>query len=165
MRLPGPREIALAWDHELGDAPTRSIPVVTAAKQVGTLLRRERERTLHRLGIDSATLDLLSTLRRCGTPYVLTTRELTALTLVSAGAISQRVARAESSGLVRRSEGPGRTVLVELTDDGHALVESSARHVLEADDALVAGLTDEDLTALEHLLDRWLRVLRDHGSG
>lgn len=42
-------------------------------------------------------------LRRSGPPYRLTTRELTARTLVSAGVISQRLARAESAGLTQRT--------------------------------------------------------------
>ena len=46
---------------------------------------------------DAATLDLLSVLRRAGPPYQLTTRQLTEQTRVTAGAISQRVARAERS--------------------------------------------------------------------
>jgi hypothetical protein len=52
--------------------------------------------------VDPSTLDLLSVLRRSGPPYELGTRELTRRTLVTAGAISQRVARAEQAGLVAR---------------------------------------------------------------
>lgn len=57
-----------------------------------------------------------------------TTFEVIPRTLVTAGAISQRVARAEQAGLVaRRSETDGsRAVLVSLTDAGHDLVEPIA---------------------------------------
>ncbi|HLS74206.1 MAG TPA: MarR family winged helix-turn-helix transcriptional regulator [Actinomycetaceae bacterium] len=160
MPAPDPDDIARAWARELPHVPTRSIPVVTAAKQVGTLLRRERERTLHRLGLDAATLDLLSTLRRSGSPYTLSTRDLATQTLVTAGAISQRVTRAESAGLVRRSTGPGRTVLVELTPAGHGVVDRSVRDVLAVDDDLVTVLTDDEIRVLEDLLGRWLTALR-----
>ncbi|WP_413230194.1 MarR family transcriptional regulator [Kitasatospora herbaricolor] len=45
---------------------------------------------------------LLSTLRRSGPPYRLTTGELADRSLVTAGAVTQRVDRAQGAGLVRR---------------------------------------------------------------
>ena len=79
---------------------------------------------------------------------------------MTAGAISQRVTRAESAGLVRRSTGPGRTVLVELTPAGHGVVDRSVRDVLAVDDDLVTVLTDDEIRVLEDLLGRWLTALR-----
>lgn len=100
-------------------------------------------------------LDLLSVLRRSGPPYRLSTRELAEQTLVSAGAISQRVARAERDGLVRRRpSGHGRTELVELTVEGHELVERSLDRVLAADETAIARLADGDLDLLLDLLTR-----------
>ncbi|WP_248243323.1 MarR family winged helix-turn-helix transcriptional regulator [Microbacterium kunmingense] len=149
-----PADIAAAWRRERPATPTRSIPVVTALKRTATLLRRERARVLHELGIDEATLDLLSTLRRSGPPYRLTTRDITALTLVSAGAISQRVARAEREGLVRRTPGVARIVFVELTAAGHAEIERAVDRVLAVDDQLVSALTDDELLDLMKLLGK-----------
>ncbi|WP_309133679.1 MarR family transcriptional regulator [Cellulomonas sp.] len=154
---PDAHEVAAAWARELPGVPTRSVPVVTAAKLLAAALRRRRESVLYELGTDAATLDLLSTLRRAGPPYRLTTRELADRCLVTAGAISQRVARAERDGLVERRAGAGRTVEVALAPAGHARVETLARSVLEADDELVAGLDDETLVQLEDVLDRWRR--------
>jgi DNA-binding MarR family transcriptional regulator len=107
-------------------------------------------RALREAGIDAATLDLLSVLRRSGPPYVLSTRELTRRTLVTAGAISQRVARAERDGLVeRRAAGTGRrTVLVELTPAGHALVERSVDTVLGREAGLVSCLSEQERAML-----------------
>ena len=88
-------------------------------------------------------LDLLSVLRRAGTPYELTTRELADRTLVTAGAISQRVARAEQTGLVeRRTETDGsRAVVVSLTTTGHDLVERTVDQVLTREADLVSSLS------------------------
>lgn len=157
---PDAEDVAAAWRRELPDVPTRSIVLVSAVKEIATVLRRERERTLHRLGVDAATLDLLSTLRRNGPPYRVSTRDLAARSLVTAGAISQRVARAERDGLVRRSAADGRAVIVELLPAGHRLVESAARRVLERDDELLASLEDDDLATLERMLRRWRDALR-----
>ncbi|WP_420111575.1 MarR family winged helix-turn-helix transcriptional regulator [Pseudactinotalea sp.] len=148
-------EIAAAWRRERPGTSVRSIPVVTALKRAGRLLSRERERVLREAGVDAATLDLLSTLRRAGPPYTLSTRELAAQSLVSAGAISQRVTRAERDQLVRRHPpGEGRVVLIELTGAGHGLVERTVDRVLATDDAVLERLSDDDLETLQQLLGK-----------
>ncbi|AEE44953.1 MarR family winged helix-turn-helix transcriptional regulator [Cellulomonas fimi] len=157
---PDARAVADAWRRELPGVPTRSVAVVWAVKTVASELRRARERALHAQQVDPATLDLLSTLRRSGSPYTLTTRALAERCLVSAGAVSQRVARAEEDGLVVRTPGPGRSVEVALTGAGHRVVERVAQHVLDADDALTAALTDDELGTLEALLGRWADAIR-----
>jgi DNA-binding MarR family transcriptional regulator len=105
-------------------------------------------------GIDAATLDLLSVIRRSGPPYTLSTRELASRTLVTAGAISQRVARAERDGLVRRAPGAtGRkSVNVSLTDEGHLLIERSVDSVLSREASLVTDLPKEERDTLVDLL-------------
>ncbi|MGW4809144.1 MarR family winged helix-turn-helix transcriptional regulator [Kitasatospora sp. NPDC004272] len=155
--------IAAAWQRERPGTPTDSIEIVTPVWQLAKLFADDRNRVLRAAGIDAATLDLLAVLRRAGAPYELTTRELTRRTLVTAGAISQRVARAEREGLVRRSPAPegGRAVLVALTAEGHALVEHSVDAVLGREAQLVTGLSPSERTALATLLDRLLADL--HG--
>ncbi len=148
--------IAAAWQRERPGTPTASIEIVTPLWRLAKLFTDDRARVLRAAGVDAATLDLLSVLRRSGPPYALTTRVLARRTLVTAGAISQRVTRAERDGLVRRSPGPDgrRAVLVALTDAGHALVERSVDAVLGREADLVASLSEDDRTALAALLDR-----------
>ena len=153
----GVDQIQQAWEHERPGTPAGSIGVITRIWRIGKLLADERRRTLARLGIDSATLDLLSTLRRAGRPYRLTPGRLADLSLVSAGAISQRVARAEREGLVRRERSPadGRLSYVTLTASGQGLIERSVDELLRHEEALLSGLTAaqrEDLTALLRVL-------------
>jgi DNA-binding MarR family transcriptional regulator len=143
-----------AWRRERPETPVGSIGVVTRIRRIGKLLEDDRRRTLARLGIDAATLDLLSTLRRAGSPYRLSPGELARRTLVSAGAISQRVARAERAGLVRRDRsGPdGRSVLVTLTRSGHGLVERSVDELLRHEESLLGPLTARERAQLAGLL-------------
>ncbi|MGH8794522.1 MAG: MarR family winged helix-turn-helix transcriptional regulator [Stackebrandtia sp.] len=159
-------DIAAAWKRELPGVPTESIAVVTPLWRLAKLLADDRRRVLARAGVDAATVDLLNTLRRSGAPYTLSTRQLGQRTLVTAGAISQRVARAEREGLVRRrrpDEG-GRTVLVELTDAGHALAESTVEKMLSRESELLSGLApgrrDELASLLDVLLDDVRRRLQ-----
>jgi DNA-binding MarR family transcriptional regulator len=156
-------EIAAAWRRERPGTPTDSIEIVTPVWRLAKLFADDRARVLRAAGIDPATLDLLSVLRRSGAPYALTTRELARRTLVTAGAISQRVARAERDGLVERGGAPepgSRAVVVALTEAGHALVERSVDAVLGREAELVGGLGPEQRTALAGLLDLLLADVR-----
>ena len=143
-------DIADSWDRELPGARTDSIAVITPLWRTAKALADDRRRTLAALGIDPSTLDLLSVIRRAGPPYELTTREITRRTLVTAGAISQRIARAEDAGLVARSPSAAsrRAVAVRLTDAGHRLIESTVRQLLEHESGLVASLTADERSAL-----------------
>ena len=96
------------------------------------------------------------------------TGELARRTLVTAGAISQRVTRAERDGLVVRAGFPepgSRAVTVSLTDAGHALVEQSVDAVLGREAELVSGLDPEQRRLLTGLLDHLLNDLQSRMGG
>ncbi|MFH8561753.1 MarR family winged helix-turn-helix transcriptional regulator [Streptomyces sp. NPDC017988] len=149
------RDIAAAWARERPGTPATSVGIVTPIWQLAKLFGDDRRRVLARAGVDSATLDLLSVLRRSGAPYTLSTRELGHRSMITPGAISQRVARAEREGLVTRLPGEGRprTVQVTLTQAGHDLVEATVDEVLGREAELVDGLTSDQQAQLTELLD------------
>lgn len=157
----GVDEIQRAWERERPGTPAASIGVITRIWRIGKILSDERRRTLARLGIDAATLDLLSTLRRAGEPYRLTAGEIAERSLVSAGAISQRVARAERDGLVtrERSGTDGRQTHVTLTESGHALIERSVDGLLRHEESLLSALTPDQRDGLSATLRRLLTSL------
>ncbi|MBQ1120529.1 MarR family winged helix-turn-helix transcriptional regulator [Streptomyces sp. B15] len=169
-------EIAAAWERERPGTPVSSIGIVTPLWRLAKLLGDDRRRVLARAGVDPATLDLLSVLRRAGEPYALTTRELADRSMITAGAISQRVARAEREGLVTRRPGDApraqggagrrRSVVVELTPAGHRLVESTVDQVLTREADLMTGLDPDQQNQLAELLRVLLqdvqRRLNDH---
>jgi len=155
--------IADAWRRELPGVPVGSISVLTALWRTAKLFADERHRSLLRLGMDAATLDLLSTLRRAGEPYELPTRELAERCLVTAGAVSQRVARAEDDGLVTRRPAPGggRAVLVRLTAVGHERLLPVVAALLEHEENLLAHLDPSDRERLASLLGVLGQPLQD----
>lgn len=150
--------IALAWMSERPGTPVNSIGVVTRLWHAAKLFGDDRARLLRGEGADAATLDLLSTLRRAGEPYRMTTRELARAALITAGAVTQRVDRAAEQGLVVRvpTASGSRQVDVELTESGHALVEHLVDAVLHREVALLATLDADDLAQLEALLRKLL---------
>lgn len=153
--------IAAAWKRELPDLPVHSIGIVTRVWHIAKLLGDDRARLLREHGADTATLDLLSTLRRHGDPYRMTTRDLAAASLITAGAITQRVDRAEAQGLVTRTgRRDSRTVDIELTALGRTTVDDLVAAVLARECRLLDGLPKDQQQHLEHAL----RLLLDHLS-
>ncbi len=163
------RTIAEAWQRERPGTPVDSIGIVTPIWQLAKLFGDDRRAVLSRAGVDTATLDLLSVLRRSGPPYTLNTREIGRRCLVTAGAVSQRLARAEREGLVTRRPAADRSraVLVTLTEAGHDLVEATVDQVLHRDAELIGSLTPEQQAQLAGLLRVLLedvqRRVGDHG--
>jgi DNA-binding MarR family transcriptional regulator len=154
-------EISQAWQREQPGLPVDSIGILTRIKQAAKLLADERRRALAKADMDAATLDLLSTLRRSGPPYRLTTRELTTRCLITAGAVTQRVDRAQSEHLVRRlAPQPGtRTVSVELTPKGHRAVENAVDGLLTYEQGIIEVLTPPEQQELARLMATLLQGL------
>ncbi|HLU59584.1 MAG TPA: MarR family transcriptional regulator [Pseudonocardia sp.] len=146
-------EIADQWARERPDVPTSAIGVVARVLRIAKAFADHRRRTLAALGIDSATFDLLATLRRTGAPFRLSPAELAQACLVTGGAISQRVARAEAAGFVqtRRTSG-GHTTAVELTPAGRERIDRDIAEFLAAEERLVAHLSPGDRAELARLL-------------
>jgi DNA-binding MarR family transcriptional regulator len=154
-------EISRAWLREQPSVPVGSIGIFTRIHQAARLLANERRRTLARVRMDAATLDLLSTLRRSGPPYRLSTRELASRCLVTAGAVTQRVDRAQREGLVRRlaAQRGTRAVPVELTTRGHGAVERAVSELLAYEQGLADILQPHQQEQLARLLAMLLQGL------
>jgi DNA-binding MarR family transcriptional regulator len=155
--------IARSWLRERPGTPVEGIGIITRIWHIAKLVGTQRRRVLAEAGADTATLDLLAVLRRAGEPYRLTTRELAERTLVTPGAISQRLARAERDGLVtrQREDGGSRAVLVSLTPAGHELVERLVDRVLGSEFELLGGLSPAQRATLTELLRILLDDLHD----
>lgn len=153
---PTASEIAQAWRRERPGMPTDSIEIVTPILRLAKLFTDDRARVLRAQGIDAATLDLLSVLRRSGPPYALTSGEIAKRALVTAGAISQRLAKAERGGLIERSAGAAarHSVLVTLTAAGRELIEQSVDAVLRRETELLASLSTKERATLTGLAGR-----------
>ncbi len=68
--------------------------------------------------------------------------------------MSQRLVRAEAAGLVtrRRETGDARSVQVELTRKGHALLERTVDDLLRHEDGLLGALDQRQQKTLADLL-------------
>ena len=121
-------------------------------------LRTERARNLA-----FASNDALATLRRNGEPYQLAAGELVRQTMVTTGAITNRIDRLEERGFVERVRPPEdrRKVFVRLTDEGLAAVDSTVADHMATEDEILSPLDDSSRTQLADLLRAVLLELGD----
>ena len=109
--------------------------------RAAALVERETGAYLGGLGLSRGEFDVLTALRRAGAPQ--SPGSLRTVTLVSAAAITKRVAALQKSGLVQRSPNPadGRGALISLTPAGLRAVDVAFPEVLSIEQHLLAGLS------------------------
>lgn len=114
-------------------------------------------------GIENWMYDVLATLRRSGEPYELSPGELVGQTMVTTGAMTNRVDRLVQRELVERShsETDRRRVIVRLTAAGLALVDEIAPGHYRLENELLQSL---DTRARRQLAASLRSVLLDLGD-
>jgi DNA-binding MarR family transcriptional regulator len=129
------------------------------------LLMRESRRSVERWGLTLPQFDALAELGRASRGGF-TFGELSSLLLVTSGNLTGIVDRLEAEGLVQREQGKEdrRVVRIVLTRKGKRLVDQiTPLHAEDIENAL-AFMSTEELTALNELLARLRRGLRDRLS-
>ena len=144
------------WAKELPDVDTTGMAILGRARLATLLARGPIERVFARHGIDTGEFDVLTTLLRSGRPYRLRPTELYKSLMISSGGLTDRLARLETGGLVRRrpSERDARSLLVELTPAGRKLAEAAFREDMAVEAELLEGLSSGERDRLSALLAR-----------
>ena len=148
--------IVAAWRRERPDLDVSPLEVLSRVTRLARHLDRARGAAFAAHGLEVWEFDVRAALRRAGPPYELSPGQLTAETLVTSGTMTNRIDRLEQRSLVGRRPDPsdGRGVLVRLTDDGRALVDTAMEDLLARERGLLAELGDADLTSLATQLRR-----------
>lgn len=112
-------------------------------------------------GLDGGDYDVLAALRRAGEPYVLTPTQLYRSLLVTSGTMTVRLDRLERRGLVLRRPSPTdrRSVTVGLTPAGREIQRVVIRQLLEAESALLDGMTPASRARLARSLEALSRAV------
>jgi DNA-binding MarR family transcriptional regulator len=134
-------ELRADWSEQRPELDTEAMGVVLRIHALAKILGDQAADRLSRYGLHWWQYDVLSALRRQGRPYRLMATELADAGRLTSGAMTNRIDRLESEGLVRRLHDPQdrRRVLVELTASGRKLVERAMAARFEtAADALSA---------------------------
>jgi DNA-binding MarR family transcriptional regulator len=151
------------WQAQRPDLDVSPMAVIGRLSRLARLVDAELGRTFAGHDLDRASFDVLATLRRSTPPHRLTPTELMRASMVTSGAVTQRLDRLEARGLVVRTpnEHDGRGVVVVLTDAGRELVDRVLPDHLATEDRLLSALSKEERTALAATLKQVLESLGD----
>jgi DNA-binding MarR family transcriptional regulator len=146
------------WKRERPDVDTSPLQVLSRVSRLARHLDRERRGAFAAHELEQWSFDVLATLRRAGTPYELTPGSLLRRTLVSSGAMTNRLDRLEDAGLVQRGPDPEdrRGVLVRLTPAGKRRVDACLSDLVGRERQLLSPLGAADEELLADLLRRML---------
>ncbi len=153
-RQDGIDERQAQWTAELPDVDTRGMAILGRARWITLTARPPIEAIFKAHGLDSGEADVLFSLLRSGPPYRLRPTELFRSLMISSGGLTDRLNRLTKAGLIRRvaAEGDGRSLPVELTEDGVRLARNAFREDMAVEAAMLEGLTKEEQVQLANLL-------------
>ena len=158
--------ITSQWNAVRPELDVSPMAVIGRVSRLSRLVDRRLEVNFARHGIESWMYDVLATLRRSGEPYELTAGELVRQTMVTTGAVTNRVDRLEERGLVERTTADDRRkVIVRLTKKGLDLVDEVAVTHLETERQILAVLSPRQQRDLVQLLRTTLLGLGDEQIG
>lgn len=155
------------WERERPDLDCSGFEVAGRVLVLARHLDRRVKEALRPLGLAPWAFDVLATLRRQGAPYRLTPSELARSTLLTSGAMTNRLDRLERDGWIRRGPDPQdrRGVLVVLTEEGREIAERAVEiRLQEARDA-VAPLGEAERKRLAASLSVLLQRLETTAEG
>jgi DNA-binding MarR family transcriptional regulator len=123
------------WRAERPDLDVEPLQVLSRVSRLARHLDRARTAAFARHGLAAWQFDVLSALRRQGSPYQLSPGALLRATLVTSGTMTNRIDGLADAGLVARRPDPQdkRGVLVTLTDQGLAAADAALADLLQGE--------------------------------
>lgn len=157
-------ETVIDWRSQRPDLDTSPLEVVTRILRAAHLLQARLDALAASHGLSrKGDLDVLSTLRRTGPPYVSTPTTLARRLQVTSGGMTSRLDRLEGLGLIERRPDPAdrRGVRVRLTRAGAELVDQAFVESLGAQRMIIEELSPSRRADLAELLEELLIALDD----
>lgn len=142
------------WRHERPDLDPSPIALFGRVHRIYLRYQTTLNKTFARHGLNSASFDVLAALRRSGAPYRKTGTQLAKGSLLSTAGVTFRLDRLEQAGLIERQRDhtDRRVVYSALTDTGLETIDRTIEAHLEAEEALLKGLTRKEREQLARLL-------------
>jgi DNA-binding MarR family transcriptional regulator len=154
------------WREVRPDLDTTPVAVVARVGRTAAYFDQAVNELLGEHGLNRGAWDVLASLRREGPPYELSPTDLYRGVMRTSGAMTNRLHRLEAAGLIERHRDPadGRGIMVRLSARGVKLVDELAPLHLANERGLLAGLTPDDIAALEAILRRLLHSFEGEGE-
>ncbi len=150
--------ILFQWEEERPDLDPSPLAILTRVARLAKHITNSLKETLAPFGLDSWSFDVLSALRRQGEPFAMTPTELRRATILTSGAMTNRIDRLEVRGLVERGADPSdrRGIQVYLTAQGLELIDEAVVARLDSAEQLVSRLNTHERDQLAGLLRKLL---------
>ena len=149
------------WRRERPDLDVSPMGTIGRIKRCTALLQRKLDKVFAAFGISNWEFDVLATLRRAGAPYCLAPTALFSAMMITSGTMTHRLKGLETRGLVHRlpNRDDARSVLVQLTSEGLALVNRVVEAHVDNEREILAPIKPSDLVALNAYLSQLLAAL------
>jgi DNA-binding MarR family transcriptional regulator len=149
------------WDEARPDLEVGALQVTARLSRIGPHLARRQEEVFSRFGLNRGEVGALSALRISGPPHRLSPTRLARGLMLSSAGVTSRIDRLERRGFVRRLADPNdrRGVIIELTDEGLAVVDGAVAANSASDRQLLERLDPQEVAQLEGLLRKLLSGL------
>jgi len=146
--------LVAAWERERPDLDSSPMQVLSRVTRLARHLDLARREAFEAHDLETWEFDVLTALRRAGSPYELSPGRLLRETMVTSGTMTNRVDRLAAKGLVLRMPDPDdrRGVLVRLTDNGLNRVDAALEGLLEQERRLLDALTTSQRESLAAML-------------
>ncbi|TKK88154.1 MarR family transcriptional regulator [Herbidospora galbida] len=146
--------LVAAWRQERPDLDVTPLQVLSRVSRLSRHLERARRAAFAEHGLEPWEFDVLTALRRAGSPYEMSPGALLRATLVTSGTMTNRIDRLAAAGFVTRNPDPDdrRGVLVRLTAKGLERVDSAFADLLRREQELLAALGRQQQQDLSGLL-------------
>lgn len=143
-----------AWVRERPDLDVTPMEILSRVSRLARQLDLARKETFSAHGLEVWAFDVLSALRRAGSPYELSPSALVVEMMVTSGTMTNRIDRLAANGLVSRHPDPNdkRGVLVRLTPAGLTKVDTALSELLEHERELLCNLSPAQKKKLAELL-------------
>jgi len=155
-----------AWARERPDLDPRWIALLGRLNDAAELVMRDHLDPLYaRFNLQRGEFAVLATLRRSGEPYAASPTALYEASMISSGAMTNRLDHLERAGLIIRQPDPNdrRGKFVVLTAKGKAVIDEAITAHVENEKLILASLSAAEQKTLASLLRKLVDNLPEKG--
>ena len=157
----------VVWAREIPDLDPVTEGIVERIHILAYDFDETMAATLAEVDLDRRAFRLLGKLRSLGPPYRRSAGMLASDLRLSTGAMTNRLDRMETAGLIRRLPDPNdrRGTLIEPTEAGHAAWDKAVGTQARREAMIAAVLSEPERVELHRLLRHLMRAFPDEAHG
>ena len=142
------------WQRERPDLDSWPSGIAGRILRLATLIRRTGEKVVAPLGLSWETFEMIAALRRQGPPFAMNPTAIYKSVMLTSGAMTARLDRAEEAGLITRANDPSdrRGTIVSLTKKGRKLADEAIELFFKDLIDVWGPLGERDLAQVTRLL-------------